>query len=671
MGVSKKVQDRVIQLRKAINHYRYLYHVLDKEEISAAALDSLKHELSELEENNPDLVTPDSPTQRVAGKALPSFKKVKHSTLQWSFNDVFDEEELRAFDVRVQKAIRERFGVSNRASYTCELKIDGLKIVLTYEKGKLKTAATRGDGSIGEDVTMNVRTIESVPLALEKPVDVVVEGEVWMGKRELAKLNKEREKKGEPLYANPRNVAAGSIRQLDPKIAAARALDTFIYDIASSKEPLPDTQMEELEYLRVLGFKVNREFTEAETVEEIVAFWKRAHEAREKQNYLIDGVVIKVNQKKYQEALGYTGKAPRFAVAFKFPAEQVTTVVLDIALQIGRTGILTPVAHLKPVTVAGVTVSRATLHNEDQIKKLGVRVGDTVVIQRAGDVIPEVVKVVPDLRPRSAKPYQFPKKVPECGGDGLIERVPGMSAWRCVEKNSLIQQKRRFYHFVGKHAFDIEGCGPKTIDLLLNEGLVTSYADLFTLTEGDLDGLEGFAELSSKKLIQSIQKKKKIPLDRFLIALSIAQVGEETARDIAGHFRTLEKIRRASVDELQKISGVGVVVAESIHGWFRDKENTHALDELLKQVTPLKVEAIRRGRLFGKTFVLTGTLPSLSRDKAAEKIRELGGSVSSSVSKNTDYVVAGENPGSKLDSAEKLGVETLNESEFLSLVGLQ
>lgn len=671
MGAPKAVRERVLQLRKAIHRYRYAYHVLDNEEIPAAALDSLKHELAVLEEQYPELVTGDSPTQRIAGKPLPAFKKVQHAIPQWSFNDVFDVEELRAFDTRVQKSVQTEFGSSQRASYTCELKIDGLKIVLTYEKGVLKTAATRGDGTVGEDVTMNVRTIESVPLTLEQPVDIIVEGEVWMGKKEMAELNTLRLARGESQFANPRNVAAGSIRQLDPKIAASRSLDTFIYDIASGGAHVPDTQAEELEYLRDLGFKVNCEFVHARTIEEVIAFWERARAIRERQNYLIDGIVIKVNEKRFQDALGYTGKAPRFAVAFKFPAEQVTTEVVEIALQIGRTGILTPVAHLKPVTVGGVVVSRATLHNEDQIKKLDVRAGDTVVIQRAGDVIPEVVSVVTELRPQRSRPYQFPKKVPECGGDGSIERVPGMSAWRCVEKNSLIQQKRRFYHFVGKHAFDIEGCGPKTIDLLLDEGLVTSYADLFTLTEGDLEGLEGFAEISSKKLIRGIQAKKKIPLERLLIALSIPHVGEETARDVASKFKTLANIQKASIDELRKINGVGDIVAQSLYGWFRDAENTRMLAELAEYVTPTSGTTRRRGRFSGKTFVLTGTLASLSRDSAARMIRDSGGSVSSSVSQKTDYVVLGENPGSKLAAAEKLGVKVLDESAFLSIIGLQ
>jgi DNA ligase (NAD+) len=375
-----------------------------------------------------------------------------------------------------------------------------------------------------------------------------------------------------------------------------------------------------------------------------------------------------VNEKQYQDALGYTGKAPRFSVAFKFPAEEVTTVVKDIDLQIGRTGILTPVAHLSPVTVAGVVVSRATLHNEDQIHRLDVRVGDTVVIRRAGDVIPEVVQVVPELRPRGAKAYVFPKHVPECGGDGRIERVPGEAAWRCVNKGGPVEQRRRLAHFVGKSALDIEGMGAKTVEALIDAGLVTSPDDIFTLTEGDLENLEGFAEISAKKLIESIARRRQVPLERFLIGLSIPQVGEGTARDLAEHFGTLDAIAGAPLKALEEVPNIGRVVAESVRGWFHDAENRKTLAKLLKVVRVEKARQRERGKLFGKTFVLTGTLESLSREKAAQKIRALGGSVSSAVSSKTDYVVVGENPGSKYEKAKKLGVRTLSEAEFLTIL---
>lgn len=668
MSAPKEAEERAKKLRQAIEKYRRAYHVEDREEIPESARDALMHELSELEEKYPGLVTPDSPTQRVAGAALPELKKVRHQAAQWSFNDAFSEDEMRAFDARIKRALAPRYGALEKIAYTCELKIDGLKIVSTYEKGMLKTSATRGDGTIGEDVTHNVRTIHSMPLTLARPVDIIVEGEVWMGKSDLKRLNAARQKEGKAEFANPRNVAAGSIRQLDPKIAASRNLDTFIYDVAQTSEALPETQFKELGYLKDLGFHVNPEAKEVRDVDGVIDYWKSWSEKKKHEDYLIDGIVAKVDERAYQDELGYTGKAPRFAIAFKFPAEQVTTIVENIALQIGRTGTLTPVAHLKPVNVAGVVVSRATLHNEDQIKRLDVRVGDTVIIQRAGDVIPEVVKVLVELRPKNAQPYAFPKKVAECGGDGSIERVPGMAAWRCVDKNSFAQMRRRFYHFVGKHAFDIDGMGPKTVDLLIEKEMLATYADIFTLEEGDLLGLEGFAELSAKNLVESIGARRKIPLDRFLISLSIPQVGEETARDIASYFRTLEKVEKAAVEDLEAIDGVGDIVARSVYEWFRDKENRAVLVALLKEVRVEKTEAKEAGKLSGKTFVLTGTLETLSREAAAEKIRALGGSVSSSVSKNTSYVVAGDNPGSKFDTAKKLGVPILSEKDFLKLI---
>ncbi|HVU75501.1 MAG TPA: NAD-dependent DNA ligase LigA, partial [Candidatus Paceibacterota bacterium] len=465
MAVPKETKAHYEKLKAAVNEYRRLYHVYDREEISQEALDSLKHELAELEETYPELVAPDSPSQRVAGEPLPQFKKVRHTVAQWSFNDAFSPDEMREFDARVKRYLRSE-GITKEPTYVCELKIDGLKIVLTYEKGILKTAATRGDGVVGEDVTHNVRTIESVPLSLSRPIDIVVEGEVWMSAKNLEKLNKEQEKAGKPLYANPRNVAAGSIRQLDPKIAAARSLDMFVYDVAQTSEPFPRTQAEELDYLRELGFKVNPNHVYAPTIEAVIDFWEEWSKKGRHQEYWIDGVVAKVNERDLEERLGYTGKAPRFAIAFKFPAEQVTTKVEAIVLQVGRTGVLTPVAHLTPVSVAGTTVSRATLHNEDEIERLDVRIGDTVILQKAGDVIPDIVRTLTELRTGKEKKFKWPTHVPECGGDGRIERVPGTAAWRCVDKNSFSIIRRRFYNFVGKHALDIEGCGPRTIDLL-------------------------------------------------------------------------------------------------------------------------------------------------------------------------------------------------------------
>ncbi len=664
--ISKEIRDRYSKLKETINHYRRMYHVYDKEEISQEALDSLKHEIAELEATYPALITPDSPTQRVAGTPLPGFKKVPHKVPQWSFNDAFSEEEMREWDKRVKKIL------GNEApSYVCELKIDGLKIVFEYENGSLKTAATRGTGAVGEDVTHNIRTIESVPLVLEKPLDIIVEGEVWMSTKSLDALNRVQEKIGKPLYANPRNAAAGAVRQLDPRITATRKLDVFIYDIARMSSGLPQTQWEELEYLRQLGFKVNTHHHLAKTIDDAIGFWKKWKSRGRSQQYWIDGIVVKVNEKKYQERLGYTGKAPRFAIAFKFPAEQVTTVVEDVVFQVGRTGVVTPVAHLKPVSVAGTTVSRATLHNEDEIKRLDVRIGDTVILQKAGDVIPDIVRVLPELRAKNSKPFKWPKSIPECGGDGAIERIPGEAAWRCVDKNSFAIQRRKFYMFCGKSALDIEGFGKKTVDLLLDKGLIANFDDVFSLEEGDLLGLEGFAEISAKKLIAAIRARRTVELSRLLTGLSLPHVGEETAILLAEHFKTLDALMKASVEKLDDIAGFGPIVAPGIVQWFRHKENP-ALIVRLQKILTIKNSLYRSQKkslpLSGKTFVLTGTLSSLSRDEAKTKIRALGGNVSNSVSKNTSYVAAGDNPGSKYDDAQRLAVAVLTETDFLNIL---
>ncbi|HZS42648.1 MAG TPA: NAD-dependent DNA ligase LigA [Candidatus Paceibacterota bacterium] len=676
---TKEIKERIEKLRETIEYHRYQYHVLDKQEISDEARDSLMKELVDLENQYPELRTADSPSQRVAGKPLPEFKKVRHKVAQWSFNDAFSEEDIKNFDARVKRLLKAELGKEISPEYVCELKIDGLKIVFEYEKGLLKTAATRGDGEVGEDVTMNVRTIQSVPLRLKEAADLIAEGEVWMRKSSLEKLNKERAKSGLPLFANPRNVTAGSIRQLDPAMTASRRLEAFVYDIAelrgSGEAKLPPTQLEELQLLQKLGFKVNSHYRLCENVDEVIAYWKKWQVESKKQDYLIDGIVIKVNRRDYQEALGYTGKAPRFAIAFKFPAEQVTTVVEDIVLQVGRTGTITPVAHLRPVLVAGSTVSRATLHNEDEIKRLDVRIGDTVILQKAGDVIPDIVRVLTEMRTGKEKPYKFPTHVAECGGDGRIERIPGQAAWRCVNKGGAAQHRRELYHFASKHAFDIDGLGPKIIDKLLDNHLITAGSDIFTLKAGDLSELEGFKEKSVNNLLKAIEKARHVSLPRLIISLSIPQVGEETAYDLADHFGNLDSLRKASLEELQAIEGVGDVVASSIHRWFGNKNNREQLSKLLKIIeveNPRKTKGAAAiptgGRLSDKTFVLTGTMEKMDRDEAKEKIRALGGSVSGSVSTKTDYVVAGENPGSKLTKAEELGVKVLDEKEFLKMI---
>ena len=665
-----RIRERVAQLRKTINRHRYLYHVLDRAEISDAALDSLKRELAELEAAHPELITPDSPTQRVGGESLAKFEKVMHRVPQWSFNDAFTERDLRAFDERVEKGIgppphKASDGHSTRCSYVCELKIDGFKIVLTYQKGILVTATTRGDGVVGEDVTANIRTIESVPLTLEKDVDIIVEGEVWISKREFKKLNERQKKEGKELYANPRNVAAGTIRQLDPRIVAERKLDSFMYDIAEFQSQ-PTTQEEELTLLSALGFKVNKHYGRCKDIDEVFAFYKKWIARSRREPYGIDGVVVKVNERELQERLGFTGKAPRFAVAYKFPAEQATTVVENIILQVGRTGVITPVAIMRPVVVDGSTVSRATLHNEDEITRLDVRVGDTVILQKAGDVIPDIVTVLTELRTGKEKKFVFPKSIPECGA---IERIPGEAAHRCVDRNSGAIQRRKLQHFAGKHAFDIDGLGPKIIDLLIDRGLVARFPDIFTLAEGDLLALPSFKEKKVQKLIAAITARREVPLARFLIGLSIPQVGEETAEDLAEHFGTLEGLARASAEDLRAVEGVGDIVADSVVSWFKESAHKKLLAELLAQVTVREGAPHRASALLGaKIFVFTGTLPTITRDEAKRLVRERGGEVSESVSQKTSYVVTGEAPGSKAARARALGITILSEGEFLKLI---
>lgn len=669
MAAPKDIQKRAEKLRDEINRHRRLYHTLDAPEISDTAYDSLIKELEDIEAKHPDLITPDSPTGRVGAAPLPEFVKVPHKVPQWSFNDAFTEEDLRDFDARVKRFIKAETGKEESPEYVCELKIDGLKIVLEYEKGVLVRAATRGDGTVGEDVTQNVRTIGAVPLRLEKPVYAIVEGEVWMSKKNLERLNKEQAAAGKPLFANPRNVAAGSIRQLDPKVAAARRLDNFVYDIARiAGAPLPKTQFEELQLLHDLGFKVNSHRRLAKDVGEAIAYWKEWQKKAPKQDYLIDGVVIKVNERRLQDALGYTGKAPRWGIAFKFPAEQVTTVVEGIVFQVGRTGVITPVAQLRPVLVAGTTVSRATLHNEDEIKRLDVRVGDTVILQKAGDIIPDIVSVVKELRTGKEKPFVFPTHIPECGGDGAIERVPGQAAHRCVVKDSQTLMRRKFHYFASRAALDIDGCGPAVIDALLDAGLITTFPDLFTLERGDVLALPRFGEKSADNLLAAIEAARKTTLPRLITGLSIDHVGEETAHLLAENFKTMEALSTATREEIEAIDGIGPVVALTVSEWFKQKTNQKMLVKLMKEVQIEKVSKKTGGKLAGLTFVLTGTLPTLERAQAEDMIRDAGGNVSSSVSKNTDYVLAGEAAGSKLAKAEALGVKVISEEDFKKLL---
>jgi len=660
--------ERLNALKKTINHHRLLYHVHDDPEISDEAYDALVRELVEIESLYPELVTPDSPTQRVGAEPLKEFTKTTHTVRQWSFDDAFSRADLEKWDERAKNFLSKNQYIGD-IEYCCELKIDGLKIILTYENGILTKAATRGDGEIGEDVTQNVKTISSIPLTLSAPQSCIVVGEAWIGKKSLDVINTERKALREALFANTRNLAAGSLRQLDPKVTASRKLNSFIYDIDEMDGNMPQTQSEEIELLKQLGFATNPYVTVCKTLDDIERYYEHWAKKRHTLDYELDGIVIKINSRSAQDVLGYTAKSPRWGVAYKFPAEQVTTIVEDITFQVGRTGVITPVAHLRPVVVAGSTVSRATLHNEDEIIRLDIRIGDTVIIQKAGDVIPDIVKVVTELRTGKEKKFIWPKMIHACGGDGSIERIPGQAAWRCVNKNSFEQQKRKWYHFVSKQSFNIVDCGPKIIDALLDNGLISEYSDLFTLRKGDLLALPRFAEKSVDNLLKSISTASRVTLPRLLVGLSIPQVGEETAYDLANRFGTLEEIQLLSYSDLESISGVGPIVSKSVVDFFADKDNKKMLKNLQDVITIEKVTAENKSKpLLGKTIVLTGTLSTMSRDEAKAKIRALGGDVSSSVSGETDYVVVGENPGSKFTDAQKLGVSVLDEDGFLKLI---
>ncbi|MHB8660535.1 MAG: NAD-dependent DNA ligase LigA [Minisyncoccota bacterium] len=654
------VKKRAAKLRELLAYHAHRYYTLDAPEISDSAYDTLYRELREIEEQYPELARKDSVTRRVVGEALPFLKKVRHVVPQWSFNDAFSEEEIRAFDERVRK-------IGGRVpSYDLELKIDGLKIVFTYEKGSLARAATRGDGVIGEDVTHNVRTIREVPERLARPIDLTVEGEVYLTRSGFSKLNADRKARGESLFANPRNAAAGSIRQLDPKIAAARPLGAFVYDVAATSEAFPPTQSEELAYLAELGLPVNLEHRHTDSLDDVFVYWQKWRgSAREKVDYQLDGIVLKVESRAMQETLGYTGKAPRFAIAYKFPPEQVETVVEDITLQVGRTGKLTPVAHLRAVAVAGTVVARATLHNEDFIKEKDIRIGDTVILQKAGDIIPEVVSVVKELRPKGAKAWNFPTHSVLCGGDGAIERVSGEAAHRCKEAGSFEQQARKLIHFAGKHALDIDGCGRETIRLLMERNLISNFDDLFELTKDELLALEGFEETKATNLMTAIKDSRKVPLDRLLIGLGIPHVGEETAFLLATHFSKFSALRRASEESLSRIPGVGPIIGNSVAVWFKDANNRVLLARLEKHLTIKKVAAPSKGPLTGQTVVITGTLPTLSREGAEAKVRQAGGKAASSVSAKTSFVVAGEAPGNKLEKANQLSIPVVDEAGFL------
>src|SRR3989344_5415206 len=655
------VKERINKLKKAINKYRYQSHVLNKLEISEEALDSLKHELKKLEDEYPELVTSDSPTQRVAGEPLKGFKKITHRVPMLSLEDVFSEEEFSDWEKRIAKLLH----ISYTTELFSELKFDGLAVSLVYKNGVLDYASTRGNGKVGEDVTQNIKTIEAIPLRLEKDIkgEVEIRGEVIITRKGFEKINREQKKKGEAVYANPRNLAAGSLRQLDPKMTASRNLDFHAYDIVGDIGQ--KTHAREHEILRELGFKTDKEAHIAKKPEDIFKFKEKIEYLREKLEYEIDGLVIQINDNAIFDKLGVAGKAPRGAIAFKFAPKEATTIVRDILVQVGRTGKLTPVAVLEPIQVGGVTISRASLHNEEEIRRLGLKIGDTVIVGRAGDVIPDVRKVLKEFRNGKEREFHMPKQCPVCGHKAERDKRGPLTF--CLNKKCPAKHREGIYHFVGKNAFDIDGLGPKIVDVLLDEGLIQDAADIFDLIEGDIKPLERFGEKSAENIIRAIHAKEKITLPRFLIALGILHVGEETALDLADRFGAQEKIKEASLEEINDIENIGDVVTKSVYDWFRDPYNKRYLEKLLRRVSIEKYHQ-PSGKLKGKIFVLTGSLETITRGEAKARVRKLGGKTSESVGKDTDFVVAGSEPGSKLDKAQKLGVKIIDEKEFLKMI---
>lgn len=671
-----EVNQRIKKLRNLIDHHRYLYHVKDVQEMSEAALDSLKKELFDLEEQFPKLITPDSPTQRVGGVPLKEFKKVAHQTRMLSLNDAFSQQDLQDWQARMFKLLTEQ--EKNHVDFYCEFKIDGLAIELEYENGIFVRGSTRGDGAIGEDITQNLKTIEAIPLTIDYKKNLTIRGEVFISKKEFAAQNEIQKKKGLPPYANPRNIAAGSVRQLDPKITASRKLDSFAYDIITGIDT--KTHKEKHEKLKELGFKTNSQNRYCASLYEVLHFYQHVGKIREKISYEIDGVVVIVDNNALFEKLGIVGKTPRAAIAFKFAQSQATTIIEDIKIQVGRTGALTPVAILKPVQVSGITISRATLHNTDEIKRLDVKIGDTVIVGRAGDVIPDIIKVLPELRTGKERNFVMPRTCPSCntklsrlqsnrGSRSAGEKSETGIIWYCPNQKCFARQRRNFYHFVSRPAFDIDGLGPKIIDRLLDYGFISDPADIFQLQAQDLVNVERFAKKSVQNLINSIAQKKEIPLSRFIYALGIRNIGQETALDLARHFYSLQNLTGAKLEDFDAIANIGPIVAQSVHEWFSDKHNKKLLDKFKKVgVKVMSPKKETKGKLSGKIFIFTGSLDSIERELAKEKVRDLGGQISESISKNIDIVVAGAEPGSKLAKAQKLGLKIIGEKEFLGMI---
>lgn len=663
---------RLKQLRELINDYRYQYHVLDISTMSEAAADSLKHELTELETAYPELITADSPSQRVAGAPLPGFTQVRHSSRMLSLNDVFNREELEAWVKRIQKLAPER-----KLEYFADLKIDGLAVALWYQDGVLQKAVTRGDGFVGEDVTTNVRTIDSVPTQLRHDVKFAkflkgrteIRGEIIIYKKDFELLNQQRAKDELPLYANPRNTAAGSIRQLDPKLAAARPLRFRAWDIQRDEPAEIPTVTYGYEVIRALGLAANNQATVFDSIDALMQFADTWDIKREELAYNTDGLVIKINDRQLYAELGVVGKAPRGAVAYKYAAEEATTIVKDIVLSIGRTGAATPVAVFDPVVVDGSTVQHASLHNADEIERKDIRVGDTVVIFKAGDIIPQVLKVLPELRPKKTKRFDMEKELARQYPELAFVRPEGEAVYRVKGETSDIMLKRAIMHFASKGALDIDTLGEKNVIALVNAGLVKDMAGIYALTKEQVLGLDRFAEISATNLIAAIAAVKTPELPRFIYGLGIRHVGQQTAIDLAEHFGSIDKLAHATLDELMQIEGIGDVVAESLLAWFADPDNEKLLQKFEKLGVRPHFESHARGPLHGKSFVITGGLEHLTRDEAADKIRALGGIFQSSVGKDTSYLVVGQNVGaSKLAKAEKLGTKQINERALIEML---
>ncbi len=670
----KKIEKKIEALREKIRHHEYRYYVLDDPEVSDADFDALVNELKRLEAEHPELITPDSPTQRVGGKPREGFVKAKHSSPMLSLDNAYSEEELRDWERRVHE-------LSGRTDleYMCELKLDGMSLALVYSDARLERGITRGDGSIGEDVTLNVRTVRSIPLSISKdklkkagiPADFEVRGEMLMPLAAFRKLNEERERQGLATFANPRNFTAGTVRQLEPSITARRRTDFFAYFLLKDGQTFFDRQSKAMDALELVGFKVNPNRKLAKNLDEVWKFIQSWEAKRESLPYEIDGIVVKVDRTAWQRELGFTGKAPRWAIAYKYAARGAVTQIENIVPQVGRTGKLTPVAWLKPVPIGGTTVSRATLHNMDEIERLGVKIGDWVEVERGGDVIPKVVKVVNDddkEHPRGHKQFEMPAHCPVCGGN--VVRTPGEVDHRCVNANCPAKLQGTILHFASRHVMDIDGLGEALVNQLTERGLVKNVADLYKLTKTGLLQLERMGEKSAENVLAEIEASKKLPLERVIYGLGIRFVGERTAQFLAEHFGALDAIMKASAEELEEVNEVGPRIAESIVEFFADEHNRKLVSDLRKAGLKFTGQKKEKGtKLAGKTFVLTGTLARHTRDEAKKIIEDAGGRVSGSVSKKTDYVVAGSDAGSKLDKARELGVSVIGEEELEELVG--